>query len=524
MKPNLMAVAEKRSIPFSAIALNMLFYLEKQKLIKTMRYVFNHYYILRHDLRRSVLCSRCVNKSVIEVSTGWFSYIHPIYAMLLSFFSSPVTLEQATKNISEFFDFTEEYTSNLIQKFVENKDVFHTDYHGTNNFPKNVIIKESDLRDKTHEYTPEMYTYSKVDLDTFRLFSAPLYMTFMVSNKCLTNCVYCYADRNTRCKDLDFFEVERIVNNAYKLNLQNINIDGGEFFMYPHWRKLLTKLKECEYKPDIVSTKYPITEQDVMDFSKFEINLQVSFDSLNQQTLNRIVGPIKNYANRMQDSLRIINRHMPFQVATILTKYNADIDGLERMYAFLNSLDKLKRWEIRVAFMSLYTKKDFNDIRLQRDDIEKIKQWVEAKQHTSRFEITWNPGQMEDFFKAENGSEEFAGGRCSANTMHMFVLPDGQVTICEQLYWKKNFIIGDLKKETIEEVWNSKRALYLANMKKEDYSESSACRNCSIFDKCKKNMNSCYTNIIKAYGEEHWDYHDPRCAKAPRNIPEYIYI
>lgn len=28
----------------------------------------------------------------------------------------------------------------------------------------------------------------------------------------------------------------------------------------------------------------------------------------------------------------------------------------------------------------------------------------------------------------------------------------------------------------------------------------------------------------KVYGEEHWDYPDPRCAKAPRNISENIYV
>lgn len=450
------------------------------------KYVFNHYYILRHDVRRSILCSRSVNNSVVKVNVGWFSYIHPVYAMLLSFFSAPVTLEEATKRIAKFFDFTEEYASNLIGKFIENKEVFHTDYCGTNNFPQNLIIKESDLRDKIHEYTPEMYTYSDVDLDTFRLIAAPLYITFMANNRCLTNCVYCYADRNTRCEDMDFTDVERIIDNAHRLNLQNINIDGGEFFMYPHWRKLLAKLAECGYKPDIISTKYPITEQDVVDFSKFDINFQVSFDSLDQQTLDKIVGPIKNYSARMQDTLRTINKHMPFQVATILTKYNADIDGLERMYELLSSLDKIKRWDIRVAFMSFYTKKDFDDIRLRHGDMDKIKQWIDAKQRVSRFEITWNPGHMDEFFKAENGSGEFDGGRCSANTMHMFVLPDGKVTICEQLYWKKNFIIGDLKKQTIEEVWNSKRALYLANMKREDYSEGSVCRNCGLFDKCKK--------------------------------------
>lgn len=129
-----------------------------------------------------------------------------------------------------------------------------------------------------------------------------------------------------------------------------------------------------------------------------------------------------------------------------------------------------------------------------------------------------------DFFKSKNGSCEFNGGRCSANTIHMFILPDGKVTICEQLYWKDRFIIGNLRKNNISEVWNSDRALALANMPQEEYSPDSACRNCDIFDKCKKNMNSCYTNILKVYGEEHWDYPDPRCAKAPRNISENIYV
>ena len=75
------------------------------------KYVFNHYYILRHDVRRSILCLRSVNNSVVKVNVGWFSYIHPVYAMLLSFFSAPATLEEATKRIAKFFDFTEEYAS-----------------------------------------------------------------------------------------------------------------------------------------------------------------------------------------------------------------------------------------------------------------------------------------------------------------------------------------------------------------------------------------------------------------------------
>ena len=61
-------------------------------------------------------------------------------------------------------------------------------------------------------------------------------------------------------------------------------------------------------------------------------------------------------------------------------------------------------------------------------------------------------------------------------------------------------------------------------MKQHDYSIESACYSCKIFDECKANQNSCYINILKVYGDEKWDYPDPRCSKAPRNISKKIYV
>ena len=29
----------------------------------------------------------------------------------------------------------------------------------------------------------------------------------------------------------------------------------------------------------------------------------------------------------------------------------------------------------------------------------------------------------------------------------MYILPDGKVTICEELYWNEHFIIGDVTKQ-----------------------------------------------------------------------------
>lgn len=490
-----------------------------------MKYIFNHYYILKHDEYRTVLCSHDYNTSTVEVSAGWLSYIHPIYAMLLSFFCRPTTIDDAIGKIAVFFDFSTEYTNSLVRNFIANQDVFHTKYaEHTNNFPKNIIIKEEDSIYNIRNYNPQMFVYKRIDMDTFRQFSNPLHVTFMVNNKCLTNCVYCYADKATKCKSMDFSKVEHIIDEAYKSNISSFNVDGGEFFIYPYWKKLLEKLQSCEYKPRLVSTKYPITEKDIIDFSKFGISLQVSLDSLNQSILDNMVGNIPNYAKKMEQTLQNINAHIPFQIATILTKYNSSVDELERMYSFFCELKNIRRWEIRVGFKSLYTKNNFEEIQINREDIKLVEDWVKDKQKISPFKIKWSPGREIDFFKAKNGSKDFIGSRCSADTIHMFILPDGKVTICEQLYWKTRFLIGDLTTNSISEVWNSKQALFFARMQQKEYSEDSACRKCDIFNKCKSNMNSCYANILKVYGDKHWDYPDPRCAKAPRDISEKIYV
>jgi sulfatase maturation enzyme AslB (radical SAM superfamily) len=35
-------------------------------------------------------------------------------------------------------------------------------------------------------------------------------------------------------------------------------------------------------------------------------------------------------------------------------------------------------------------------------------------------------------------------GLCTGNTRVFYVLPDGKITFCEQMYWSPNFIIGDI--------------------------------------------------------------------------------
>ena len=134
----------------------------------------------------------------------------------------------------------------------------------------------------------------------------------------------------------------------------------------------------------------------------------------------------------------------------------------------------------------------------------------------SPFPVTMNRQAVELQYRyAHTEKCPFEGSKCTALRTHLFILPDGKVTICEQLYWNPRFIVGDVTKESIQDVWNSEKSMRLWNLDKRMLSSDSPCKECPVMEVCYSERNRCWADVIKAYGEEGWDYPDPRCEKAP---------
>jgi radical SAM protein with 4Fe4S-binding SPASM domain len=189
----------------------------------------------------------------------------------------------------------------------------------------------------------------------------------------------------------------------------------------------------------------------------------------------------------------------------------------------LKNCKNIQRWEIRLAFRSLYSRGDFDKIKVVKKDIDSIDKWITALSKESKIHIQWDVTGIDRYFKSDKGSRGFIGSRCSANYSNILILPDGKVTICEQLYWHPEYIIGDLTTQSIEEVWNSPRALELAFPHKEHFRDESVCKHCDIFEECHAYPNKCFIDVLKGYGNENGDYPDPRCIKAPPFVNELRY-
>lgn len=485
-----------------------------------MNIVFNHSFRLKHDQKRTYIIA-VSSDSGMSYLQGWVSKIHPIYAMIFSFISLPMDLTDAVKKIAYFLDVNNNDINVLLKTFLESKEPFMTEYKGFKSFFPPGIIKETDGTDFAQgiKYDPSQFIYNDIDVQQERCISSPIGLVYMVTNRCATNCLYCYADKKTNPSLLSIEEVRYFCKDAKENGIPSITLSGGEVFMHPRWYELLKAFIDYGFKPDLISTKVPLTEDTIIKIKELNIKIQISLDAFDSTTLSKILNVKSDYFEKIKQTILNLDRYgIDFQIATVITNINDEIRNLEYLHVFIKKLKNLTRWEIRIAFRSLYSRDDFDTFKVSQQKTEELETWVKSVKINSPVNILWVPNSGKKYRAGKEGSRSFMGSRCSANFSHMVILPDGKVTICEQLYWNPRFIIGNIKNNSISEIWNSPRALYLANIPQSNIREDNVCSDCTLYSKCSAYPNKCYADVLKAYGDDNWDFPDPRCNKAPQFI------
>ena len=97
----------------------------------------------------------------------------------------------------------------------------------------------------------------------------------------------------------------------------------------------------------------------------------------------------------------------------------------------------------------------------------------------------------------------------------MTILPSGDCTICEMLYYNKHFILGNIKEMNIEDIWNSKKSIvFIFTIQRGNSSRVNNVLLVRCFDKCRKNLAKkiCYVDIMKVH--KHPDFPDPKCPQS----------
>lgn len=221
----------------------------------------------------------------------------------------------------------------------------------------------------------------------------------------------------------------------------------------------------------------------------------------------------KSYASKIQKTILLLDKYkIPIYIHTVLSQRTGSIEDIKSIYNFIKDIPSIKEWKIDKAGKSMYANTPYEDIEIPDEGVENIAMFIDSIKDDVAFPIRAPrpkvANQLAENMKAE---DFFTRGLCSGNYSSMFILPDGKVTMCEELYWIPKFIIGNIKEQSLTEIWNSQKALSLFNTKQEDIPASSLCHSCSDFLKCRSVKQVCYKEIIKQYGQDKWYLPDVNC-------------
>lgn len=491
-----------------------------------MKAILNPLYILKPDNGRAFLQVKDVFRT--KDTERYDAVIHPIHAMILSCFDGS-EYDDCIKKAAQYLKTDDESIREFAEKLTENENLIRVSYDDKKVFfPKRTIIFTNDTPTPSrYQHHPDDFLYKKLNISLGRHQMVNDIM-IMLTTKCKTDCVYCYATKEKKNTVLPFQVIKGIVDEAVKLNMRSIDIIGGDIFTYTNWQSIVKLLYDNEFTP-FLSTKVELSEDDICLLKSIGVkDIQISLDTLIKKNLSKIVQRKDDYFDKIKLTIDYLEKYnIETIIHTIISRYNSEIIDMKSIYDYIKNKKNIKTWRIDPANYSIPKgEQSFINYRASNEKLIELYNYFDSNDFNLPIIYSSLSKVTDRFKKRIIQSKDFFSNRllCTANYSSLFILPDGKVTICEQLYWNPRFIVGDVTKQSLKEIWNSKEALRLHYLQKEDLSDHSICKNCKYFVECRQKMGGvCWKEVISAYGDENWDFPDPSCPFAPEPFHD-VYI
>lgn len=405
---------------------------------------------------------------------------------------------------------------NFIEQLVERNETsrFRFSDNLDINLPINLLIySEYPQNIKFHECS----NFNPLGSFIIKRPSMPSTANLMVTTKCNTDCIYCYANRSLK-PTLSTSEIIRIINELHDGGVINLSLTGGDIFAHKDWLLILKEAHKCGYNP-MISTKTPLNKQSLLQLKNLGYKgFQFSLDSYNSHILYKLLRVKNSYIDNVTNMLKnCIDLDFKIQIRSVLTKINGNYEHISNFYYFLSQFSCIDEWDITPAFYSEYKKNVYKDYEIDNEELKTIFQFTQQKD--LKLKIGLNKFNSDGYvLKRCSSTKDFVCNNqiCLANTSTISILANGLCSICEMLYEHEEYILGNVLTDSIFNIWNSDKALNLYSPKQEEIVNNSPCKNCSVFESCKTKFGKriCYLDIAKMGGCK--DDPDPRCPNAKK--------
>ncbi len=306
----------------------------------------------------------------------------------------------------------------------------------------------------------------------------PSICTYLITWRCELNCYMCNIPSLQDKAELDTQQVKSLFEQFKELDV--VRITGGEPFVRKDLEEIVEYIiSHCNPSTVVLNTN-GYQSQRIIEFSKGfmlpsnkrgqrgvssspEFHYRVSLDGMGEwhDEIRGVKGAFERAQTTLEELVRL-RKEKGLCVGVNLTITRKNIDQIEPLQDLCQRLGVDLQYQVARRDRYLYEnyQEGERDMELDffepfsQDEIERI---VEALSRDTR-SFDFKEGLVKKFFNEglKNRllyNKREPDTRCVALTSHIRILPDGKVPICIQ----SNTRVGDLTKETLEELWFGKK-------------------------------------------------------------------
>ena len=281
----------------------------------------------------------------------------------------------------------------------------------------------------------------------------PEFAALEVTLRCDMSCLHCgsNATRRERPGSLTHEEWLQVVDELKGLGTRHFTLSGGEPFLYPHWRELVTHIKKRRGEVNFISNGNSITEDDVLFMKQAGVaHVGVSLDG--DEKAHDLIRQTPGSFRRVVNLFALGRKHgLPIYPATSFNKMN--FSAREDILRLLLE-NGVKFWQVQIV-------NSFGRAGKLRDRMlldpgqyvtlcEDVRRWQRENGQRLRVVPADSLGYCHPVTDEILGDACWEG--CNAGVHVIGIQADGSVLGCLSLQ-ARHFVAGNLRERPLSDIW-----------------------------------------------------------------------
>jgi len=427
-----------------------------------------------------------------------FTFLPPVFGIILALCDGSRTLGMVAANLAYIDDDLEASTAlGLVRKALGTVEI---DQQGN---PRLHKCGNGTLPAGHRTYRPAEFIRLRDKPCYPNRLSVPLALLYMPSNRCETDCVYCYSERKPISPENEL-SIERwleLLDEAEALGIDMVSFSGGDPLTYGHLDQILERICRGDTKFTIPTKGYVSPRRAArwveIGMASSAVKVQISIDGPDAATADYMTRSPGFYQRAVESIRNLVACDIIVRTNTVLTPHN-----VRTAPDLVRQLHDLGVSEAGFTNYSRTYYRHDDAMFLSPEQVEWAKNELLEFKRRSRWEDLNCNVEVIDYgaLSVEERRRDWPGrSGCSGGTCSMTICPDGSVTLCEQAPIQPPFVVGNVRTSSLMEVWNSDELLGEVYPPVEKF-VGTACHTCEEFRECHDSQGRCFRDSYFVFG------------------------